>query len=565
MGFYNSAAGAITLNWSWTRPWLAPKEYELKMTKQLKIAIYQMNSIVGDLSGNTDKLIAQINQAKSCAAQLFIAPELAIAGYPPEDLLLREDFYRRCLIELDRLLEIDGITMLIGCPYRVGQENFNSLFMLCDGNILGRYDKMLLPNYGVFDECRYFTPGASSIVVPVAGVECGIVICEDMWDTVPIAEAAEQGAELIVVVNASPFEQGKFEQRLSTARYRVSENKLPLIYVNQVGGQDELVFDGASFAINPNGELAYQAVAFAETLDYINFKANTIEALPLQNYPTAPASLYAALVLALSDYVNKNGFKGITLGLSGGIDSALTLAIAVDALGSDRVLAVMMPSDFTAEISIADSREMVARLGVAYEEIAIKPILAQFTTSLQGLFAGLAADTTEENLQARIRGTLLMALSNKFGYLVVTTGNKSEMTTGYATLYGDMAGGFALLKDLAKTSVYQLSAWRNQQSYVIPERIITRAPSAELRAEQCDQDSLPEYAVLDAILLALVEQNLSVAAIIEQGYNPQDVTQVAQLLKSNEYKRRQAAVGPKLTSTAFSRDWRYPNTSKFNF
>lgn len=537
------------------------------MSHKIKLAVYQMNSIVGDLAGNTDKLIQQINIAKANGADVFIAPELAISGYPPEDLLLRSDFYLRSQRELDRLLAIDGITMLIGCPYRSGRENYNSLFILRDGNIFGRYDKMLLPNYGVFDECRYFTPGAEAMVFPINGVSCGVIICEDMWDTVPFAESAEQGAELVIVVNSSPFEASKYEERLKVAGYRVSENNVPLIYVNQVGGQDELIFDGASFALDAQGEKVFTMPAFEEQLAYLEYSAAGFSATPVMNdYPQLlEARLYNALVLALRDYVGKNSFKGVVLGLSGGIDSALTLAIAVDALGHDKVHAVMMPSQFTAGISVDDSREMVDILQVAYEEIAIGDIFAQFKHSLNPLFAGLAEDTTEENLQARIRGTLLMAISNKFGYLVVTTGNKSEMTTGYATLYGDMAGGFALLKDLPKTQVFALSNWRNTQSRVIPERIITRPPSAELRENQCDQDSLPEYPVLDAILGQLVEHKRSVQDIIQLGYPSEAVAKVAHLLKINEYKRRQAAVGAKLTTTAFARDWRYPNTNKFKF
>lgn len=530
----------------------------------LKVAIYQMNATVGDLTGNTDKLIEQINLSIEQNADIFIAPELAISGYPPEDLLLRESFYHNCHIELERILQIDGITMVIGCPYRIGTDNFNSLFVIRDGNIIGRYDKMLLPNYGVFDECRYFTPGVSPLIFEVNQVKCGVVICEDMWDSVPIAEAKESGAELILIANASPFEIGKHDERLQVSRYRNEENDIPLIYINQIGGQDELIFDGASFALNKNGDLVYQETAFNENLAFLSFANGDIQKSHINQYPNTEAAVYNGLILALRDYINKNSFKGIVLGLSGGIDSALTLAIAVDALGADRVMAVMMPSQYTAGISVDDSREMVDILKVRYEEIAIKPLFDNFCSSLSPIFEGLTSDTTEENLQARIRGNLLMAISNKFGYLVVTTGNKSEMTTGYATLYGDMAGGFALLKDVTKTQVYQLSRWRNLQSQVIPERIITRAPSAELRDNQCDQDSLPEYDILDKILVDLVEHRLSTQEIIAKGYaDTHDIKKVAHLLKVNEYKRRQAAVGPKISRSAFAKDWRYPNTNKF--
>lgn len=538
----------------------------MQMMNTLKIASYQMNAIVGDLIGNTDKLINQINLAIEQKADVFIAPELAISGYPPEDLLLRESFYQSCHKQLERILQIDGITMLIGCPYRIGVDNFNSLFVIRDGNIIGRYDKMLLPNYGVFDECRYFTPGVSPLIFEVNQIKCGVVICEDMWDSVPIAEAKESGAELVLIANASPFESGKYQERLQIAQYRVEENQIPLVYVNQVGGQDELIFDGASFAMNKDGNVVYQETAFAENLAFLNFIDGDIQSAEINQYPENEAAIYNGLKLALGDYINKNGFKGVVLGLSGGIDSALTLAIAVDALGADRVMAVMMPSQYTAEISVDDSREMVDILKVRHEEIAIKPLFDGFCNSLETIFEGLATDTTEENLQARIRGNLLMAISNKFGYLVVTTGNKSEMTTGYATLYGDMAGGFALLKDITKTQVYQLSRWRNTQGYVIPERIITRAPSAELRDNQCDQDSLPEYDILDKILVDLVENRLSTEEIIAKAYaNTDDVHKVAHLLKINEYKRRQAAVGPKVSRSAFAKDWRYPNTNKFRF
>ena len=536
------------------------------MTNGIKIALYQMNSCVGDLIGNTNKLIQQITEAKSSGADLFLAPELAISGYPPEDLLLRKDFYVRCIHELDRVLAIDGITMVIGCPHRSGDENFNSLYVLRDGNILGRYDKMTLPNYGVFDECRYFTPGICSLVIPINGVNCGFIICEDLWDTIPAEEACQNGAEIIIAINSSPFDCTKHEERQLVAKYRVEENQVPLIYVNQVGGQDELVFDGASFALNKVGELVYQAPAFVEELSYVNFQAGDIATTGnLVKYPDNSARLYQALVLALRDYVEKNSFPSVILGLSGGIDSALTLAIAVDALGATRVTAVMMPSVYTAGISVDDSREMIDRLGAHYHEIEITPLMVGFQHALQPIFGDLAEDTTEENIQARIRGMLLMALSNKFGALVVTTGNKSEMTTGYATLYGDMAGGFALLKDLPKTKVFELAKWRNLTSEIIPERIITRPPSAELRANQCDQDSLPEYEVLDAIMYELLENKLSVKDIIAQGFAAESVEKIARLLKLNEYKRRQAAVGPKLTKTGFTRDWRFPNTNKFTF
>lgn len=537
----------------------------MKPNGALTVAVYQMNAIVGDLLGNTDKLLKQIAQAKAKGAEVFIAPELALCGYPAEDLLLRADFYLKCNQQLERLLRVDGITLVIGCPYRIGMDNFNSALVIQNGSIVGRYDKMVLPNYGVFDECRYFTPGVTPLTFEVNGVKCGVIICEDMWETTPILETQEAGAELVFILNASPYEVEKQHERLRTARYRAAEAQLSLIYVNQVGGQDELVFDGASFALDQSGQLLYQGLAFQEQLSFLEYSAKQLQSMQIAPYPDLLASLYAALVLAVKDYVTKNGFKGIVLGLSGGIDSALTLAIAVDALGSDQVMALMLPSQYTADISILDAAAMAKGLQVKYHEIAIKTLFDQFQVALAPLFSGTNVDTTEENLQARIRGNLIMAVSNKFGYLVLTTGNKSELTTGYATLYGDMAGGFAVLKDVTKTQVYALAKWRNEQGQVIPWRVITRPPSAELKENQCDQDSLPDYASLDAILVNLVEHRLSTTAIIELGYAAAEVIKVANLLKQNEYKRRQAAIGPKISRAAFGRDWRYPNTNKFKF
>jgi NAD+ synthase (glutamine-hydrolysing) len=534
---------------------------------KLKIALFQFNPLVGDFANNTNKLIAAVLAAKDAGANLFIAPELAICGYPAEDLLLRPVFYAQAKLHLDRFLAISGITMVIGCPHAVADKHFNSLFVIHDGQIVDRYDKVILPNSSVFDECRYFTPGIKSVVINCSGIAVGLIICEDMWHTAPVLAVQQQGAELVCVINASPFEVSKYDKRLAVARSRVAESGLPLVYVNQVGGQDELVFDGASFILAQDGEVVLQMPAFTEELAYYDYTQHQplLPAAPLQVYPDYEERLYKALVLAVHDYVAKNGFNGVVLGLSGGIDSALTLAIAVDALGKDKVMAVMMPSLYTADISLFDARDMINRLGVRYEEIEIQPIFNQFKQQLAPTFTGLAENTAEENLQARIRGSLLMAISNKFGYLVLTTGNKSEMATGYATLYGDMAGGFAVLKDVLKTVVYQLSKWRNSQSAIIPQRIIARAPSAELRANQTDQDSLPEYAVLDQIIQLLVEENLSTTQIINQGIDSDSVYQVAHLLKINEYKRRQAAVGPRLTATAFAKDWRYPITNCYKF
>ncbi|MBP9742395.1 MAG: NAD+ synthase [Burkholderiales bacterium] len=536
----------------------------------LKIAVYQFNPLVGDWTGNADKLITKAIEAQQNGCDLFISSELALCGYSPEDLLLRPDFYSQLSLQLERFKELSGITMLIGCPYRENDLNYNSVFVIRDGLILGRYDKSILPNYGVFDEARYFESGIEPFVFTCSGVKIGVLICEDVWQSAPALLAAKAGSELLCVLNASPYDIDKQNRRLRVANARVSETGLPLIYVNQYGAQDDLVFEGASFALNADQELIMQLPVFVEKLAYMDYiktgkVIGTIEPENITTYPLEIESIYGALVIAVRDYINKNKFSGVVLGLSGGIDSALTLAIAYDALGPDRVMAVMMPSKYTADISVNDSRDMVKRLGIRYEEIAISPIFNQFQSQLDEVFNGLAKDTTEENLQARIRGTILMAISNKLGYLVLTTGNKSEMATGYATLYGDMAGGFAPLKDVLKTQVYQLSMWRNQISDIIPKRIITRAPSAELRENQTDQDTLPDYAILDQIITLLVDELCSCSEIIQRGFTPDVVYKVAHLLKVNEYKRHQAPVGPKISMRAFARDWRYPITNHFEY
>ena len=530
----------------------------------MRIALAQFNPVVGDIAGNTSEILRLAELARQGGASVLVTPELALTGYSPEDLLLRDSFYAAVEAALDQLLEVDGITLVIGHPARMGAERFNAATVLRDGHRLGQYHKMLLPNHEVFDECRYFTPGVAPLVVEVDGVKLGVLICEDVWHVEPAAEAAEAGADCLVVLNASPFHRDKIDARQQAARYRVEETGLPLAYVNLTGGQDELVFDGASFALNRAGELAVQLPAYDDALGWVDYADGDFVAGEQAALPCRLESVYRALVIGVRDYIGKNGFPGVLLGLSGGIDSALTLAVAVDALGADKVHAVMMPSPYTADISLIDSRDMVARLGVPYDELAISPMYDAFEATLAPLFAGRPVDTTEENLQSRIRGVLLMALSNKTGKLVLTTGNKSEMTTGYATLYGDMAGGFAVLKDVAKTLVYQLSRWRNSVAEVIPERIITRPPSAELRPDQKDQDSLPEYDVLDAIMQRYVEDNQSAAQIIAAGFPEADVRKVVRLLKINEYKRRQAPVGPRITQRAFGRDWRYPITNRFS-
>lgn len=530
----------------------------------MKIALAQINPTVGDLAGNLELILAAAREAQATGADILLTPELALTGYPPEDLLLRPSFLAECRKMIARLIdEVDGITLVVGYPFGDTQECFNSAIVIRDGHVLGRYEKMLLPNDTVFDEVRYFSPGASPLVFEQNGIKIGIAICEDIWDVDPVSAAADEGAQLMLVLNASPYHKAKQHTRLDIAAARVDETNIPLIYCNLVGGQDELVFDGHSFALNSRGELVLQLPAFESSVDYVTYQDGDLLPGTLSADLCEEASVYQALVTGVRDYIGKNRFPGILLGLSGGVDSALTLAIACDALGADKVHAVMMPSRYTADISVTDSRDMIGRLGCAYSEIEIWPMYEAFMAGLEPHFTGRPMDATEENLQSRIRGTLLMGLSNKTGKLVLTTGNKSEMTTGYATLYGDMAGGFAVLKDVAKTLVYRLCTWRNSVSEIIPERIITRPPSAELRPDQKDQDSLPPYDILDAILQAYVEENLSRAEIVSQGYAQEDVDRVVRLLCINEYKRRQAPVGPRVTHRAFGKDWRMPITNRF--
>lgn len=530
----------------------------------MKIALAQINPIVGDLSGNTDLILAAAREARAAGASILLTPELALTGYPPEDLLLRPAFLAECRKMIGRLIdEADGITLVVGFPSGNSQERYNSAMVIRDGSILGRYDKMLLPNDAVFDEVRYFTPGFAPLVFEQDGIRLGILICEDLWEIEPAAASVDEGAQILLALNASPYHKAKQHTRRQIAAARVEETRCPLIYCNLTGAQDELVFDGNSFALDASGQLVTQLPAFESALGYVDYSNGKLQGGAITADLAEEASVYQALVCGVRDYIGKNRFPGVLLGLSGGIDSALTLAIACDALGADKVHAVMMPSRYTADISVEDSREMIRRLGCSYSEIEIWPMYEAFMAGLEPLFAGRPIDTTEENLQSRIRGTLLMGLSNKTGSLVLTTGNKSEMTTGYATLYGDMAGGFAVLKDVAKTLVYRLSRWRNQQGEVIPERIITRPPSAELRPDQVDQDSLPPYEILDAILQACVEENRSRSEIVAMGYAAADVDRVVRLLRINEYKRRQAPVGPRITPRAFGKDWRMPITNRF--
>lgn len=532
----------------------------------MKIAIAQINCTLGDIAGNANLIFNQAMSAKAQGASLLVTPELSLCGYPPEDLLLREDFLLACDKALRELASrIDGITIIVGHPHLLDGQCFNAASVIKNGKVFATYHKQALPNHSVFDEKRYFTPGTEALVFVHDNVRVGVVICADVWEPGPALAAKLAGAELLVAINASPFHMEKLSTRQETVRKRVLETQLPIIYTNMVGGQDELVFDGASFVLDATGELTHQYPAFEAHLATIEFE----HARPVQaaHVPTLSleASVYQALKLGLADYVHKNGFPGVVLGLSGGVDSALTMAIAVDALGAECVQAVMMPSEFTADISLTDAREMADILGVKYNEIAIADLFHQYQAALAPLFTGLAQDATEENLQARIRGMLLMAISNKFGSIVVTTGNKSEMAVGYCTLYGDMAGGFALLKDVPKTLVYRLCEYRNAISRVIPQRIITRPPSAELRADQKDQDSLPPYEVLDGIMEAYVENDLGRADILQMGYRPADVSRVISLIDRNEYKRRQAPVGVRITHKGFGKDRRYPITVKLDF
>jgi NAD+ synthetase len=454
------------------------------------------------------------------------------------------------------------VAVVVGYPHREGRTRYNAAALLRGGRIENVYFKQRLPNYAVFDEKRYFEAGNRACVFEVEGRKLGLTICEDLWFPEPAAQAKAAGAQLLLSINASPFHRAQQAERYKRMGDRVKETRLPLLYVHQVGGQDEIVFDGASFALDAEGLVTYQAETFHETVDVVDFDGAAVRG-PMARPLTEEEVIYRALMTGVRDYVDKNRLPGVILGLSGGVDSALVLAICVDALGADRVHAVMMPSDYTASMSVEDAREMARIHGVRYTEIAIEPLFHAFRASLAPTFAGRPADTTEENLQARIRGTLLMALSNKFGAIVVTTGNKSEMATGYCTLYGDMAGGYAVIKDIVKTLVYRLSNWRNGRDLVIPSRVIERAPSAELRPDQTDQDTLPPYEVLDAVVERYMERDLSAEQIAGLGYDLGAVRQVVRLIQQNEYKRRQAPPGVRITPRGFGKDWRYPITSGF--
>lgn len=533
----------------------------------LRIAVAQFNATVGDLTGNVERILKCAAEAKARGAHVLLTPELALCGYPPEDLLLRPDFYRACAKALDDLAaRAEGIALVVGHPEESDGRRFNAATVIENGRKIAVYRKHRLPNYEVFDEKRYFESGDEACVVTLNGVRCGINICADIWEPGAAEMAREAGAELLLVLNASPCHLDKTRERVGVLGDRIDATGIPAVYCNLVGGQDELVFDGDSFALDAKKSVVMRLPQFEEALGVVDYESGALHSDDLCQELPLEAEAYRALVLGVRDYIGKSGFKGAIIGLSGGIDSALTLCVAVDALGADKVRAVMMPSPYTAQMSLDDSREMIRQLGCRYDEVAIAPAMETYAAMLDPLFAGLPADTTEENIQARIRGNILMALSNKTGSLVLTTGNKSEMAVGYCTLYGDMAGGFAVIKDVYKTLVYRLARYRNSLcdgAPVIPENIIVRPPSAELKPDQKDQDSLPEYEVLDAIVQAYMEEDKSPREIIASGLPEADVRRVVRLLRIAEYKRRQAPVGIRITPRGFGKDWRYPITNRY--
>ncbi len=531
------------------------------------IIMAQVNTVVGDFDGNVAQVLDTVARVEaSTGPAVVVFPELTLCGYPPEDLLLRPSMERRVQAAIGALCDaVVESHVVIGYPGMRGGRLYNMAAVIHRGEVVAEYAKQCLPNYQVFDEKRYFHAGSSACIVDIHGVPVALTVCEDIWEPEPLAQAAAAGAALVLNLNSSPFHRGKQQEREDVVGGRAADNALPVVYVNQVGGQDELVFDGGSFAVNADGTVCARAPSYveselalrAEISDGRCVLSGTEMAPPLEPLD----SVYQALVLGVRDYVNKNRFKGVVLGLSGGIDSALTLAVAADALGPERVEAVMMPFRYTAQMSVEDAAAQSRNLGVSHKVISIEPIYDAFTASLAEEFAGLEPDITEENIQARCRGVLLMSISNKKGVLVLTTGNKSEMAVGYSTLYGDMAGGFDVLKDVPKILVYELARYRNTVSPIIPERVITRPPSAELRPDQKDQDSLPDYDVLDRILELYIEQDMSAHDIIAEGMKPEDVERVIRLVDLNEYKRRQAPIGVRITRRGFGRDRRYPITS----
>ena len=535
---------------------------------RLRIGLAQLDLLVGDVQGNATRVIETARNAQVMATDLLVFPELTLSGYPPEDLLFHRGFRRQVDAGLEAVRrEVRGPDVLLGYPEYSGLNIFNSAAFVSGGEVLATHRKNELPNYKVFDEKRYFRAGTGATLVSCRGFRLGLLVCEDIWEADAARAAREQGAEILLVINASPFEIHKQRERERIARDRIRDVSLPLVYVNMVGGQDELVFDGNSFVMDAAGKLVLRAPAFEEGTYTVEFVRAGARAVPEPGSVAAEladeASVYHALVLGVRDYVNKHGFPGVVMGLSGGVDSALTLAIAVDALGAERVHAVMMPSRYTSLMSQDDAAQQARGLGVHLSVISIEGMFAATLEALAGEFAGRAPDTTEENIQSRCRMLLLMGISNKTGRMLLTTGNKSEMAVGYATLYGDMAGGFAPIKDCSKLLVYRLAAYRNRSGEVIPRRVIERAPSAELRHDQKDSDSLPPYEVLDPILEAFIEEDLSVDEIEARGFDRATIGRVLDLVKRNEYKRRQAPPGVRVSRRAFGRDWRYPITNGY--
>ena len=541
------------------------------MNSKLTVALAQVDLAVGDVAGNTAKILEYAARARDeMQADLIVFPELSICGYPPEDLLFHAGLRTRVERAVAEIRDkVRGVAVLIGFPEYVEDRIYNSCAVFSDGDLLCGYRKHLLPNYRVFDEERYFTAGKDPAVFRLNGIAIGLAVCEDVWQPGPIAAARAAGAECIIAINGSPYEINTQTMREQVVSARVAESGIPLLYLNMVGGQDELVFDGGTFVIDTDGEVCFRAPAFEEGLYSVRLSGVAggveTESGEVTDHLSTEESVYRALVTGTHDYVDKHGFPGVVIGLSGGIDSALVLAIACDALGSERVRAVMMPFRYTSTMSQEDAATQAATLSVGYDVIPIAPIYDSIVRQLEPIFEGYSEDVTEENIQARCRGLLLMALSNKTGRMLLTTGNKSEMAVGYATLYGDMAGGFAPIKDCSKTMVYRLAHHRNTLGDVIPERVIAREPSAELRPGQKDSDSLPDYDVLDPILALFIEEDLSVDEIVGRGYDLETVIRVLEMVKRNEYKRRQAPPGIRISSRAFGRDWRYPITSGYRF
>ncbi len=541
------------------------------MDTTVKVALAQVDLAVGDVAGNAAKIIDFANRARDDErADLVVFPELSICGYPPEDLLLHAGLRDRVAQAIAEIRDkVFGIAVLIGFPEYEDELIYNSCAVFLDGHAIAHYRKHLLPNYAVFDEERYFTAGKDAAVFKVGGIRFGLTICEDVWHPEPMAASRSAGAECVIAINGSPYELETQARRERAVRKRVMEVGVPAIYVNMIGGQDELVFDGGSFVMDRDGEVRFRAPAFEEDLYTVEVQGTAAGVVPAGGECAAALSteesVYRALVTGTRDYVMKHGFSGVVIGLSGGVDSALVTAVACDAIGADRVRAVMMPFRYTSNMSQEDAAKQAATLGIRYDVIPIEPMYEATVKQLQPIFGDTEPDVTEENIQARCRGVLLMAISNKTGRMLLTTGNKSEMAVGYATLYGDMAGGFAPIKDCSKSLVYRLARYRNTLGAVIPKRVIEREPSAELRPDQKDSDSLPDYDVLDPILEAFIEEDLSVAEITERGFDRATVIRVLEMVKRNEYKRRQAPPGIRISGRAFGRDWRYPITSGYKF